>query len=77
MSVMKQENENWLDFLPRGTKKRLADKYGVTTTAVTYILRREDILNHPEIVKEAREIALRAMELYHEHTKALNHVTPE
>nr|DAW47293.1 MAG TPA: hypothetical protein [Caudoviricetes sp.] len=75
MPVVKQEN--WLDFLPRGTKKKLADKYGVTTTAVTYILRREDVLNHPEMVKEAREIAIAKMEECREHANALSHATSE
>ncbi|WP_270487850.1 hypothetical protein [Butyricimonas synergistica] len=77
MPVKKKKQESWLDFLPRGTKKRLADKYKITTTAVTYILRREDVVNHPEMVGEARDIALKAMELCHKHAKAVNHAISE
>lgn len=77
MPVKKKKKESWLDFLPRGTKKRLADKYSITTTAVTYILRREDVVNHPEMVGEARDIALKAMELCHKHAKAVNHAITE
>ena len=55
----------------------LAGKYGVTTTAVTYILRREDVLNHPEMVKEAREIAIAKMEECREHANALSHAISE
>lgn len=72
-----KKTETWLDSLPRGMKKKLADKYNMTTTAVTYILRREDVINHPEMLKDARDAALEAMRNKQEHNEALNHAISE
>ena len=57
---MMKNKEDWRDYLPHGKKAELAEKYGLSRTAVTKIIRREDVINYPELIEEARNTALRA-----------------
>ena len=45
---MIKNKEDWRDYLPHGKKAELAEKYGLSRTAVTKIIRREDVINYPE-----------------------------
>lgn len=49
---------NWQEYLPRGTKAMLARKYNLTRTAVGKIIKREDVVNHPGLIKEAFKLAM-------------------
>lgn len=64
------ENEKWQDFLPRGKRAELAKKHGLTRAAVTSILRREDVINYPELITEAMATAQKAMEMCRRHAAA-------
>lgn len=66
------ENEDWRDYLPRGKRAELAEKYGLSRTAVTKIIRNEDVINHPELIEEARNTALRAIEMCRRHAAAVS-----
>ena len=56
--------EDWRDYLPHGKKAELAEKYGLS--------RREDVINYPELIEEARNTALRAMEMCRRHAAAVS-----
>lgn len=71
----KNEMKDWKDFLPRGTKRRLAIKHGLSTTTVTHALKKDDVLNYPDLIEEARSIAFRAIEMCRKHAKAVKNVT--
>ena len=69
---MIKNKEDWRDYLPHGKKAELAEKYGLSRTAVTKIIRREDVINYPELIEEARNTALRAMDLCRRHAAAVS-----
>ena len=46
-----KNKEDWRDYLPHGKKAELAEKYGLSRTAVTKIIRREDVINYPELIR--------------------------
>lgn len=57
-----EQKKDWRTFIPRGTKVRLAQKYGLTVAGVCRIIRKEDVLNYPELMIEAKEIGMKAMD---------------
>ena len=67
-----ENKEDWRDFLPHGKKAELAEKYGVSRTAVTKIISREDVINYTELSEDAMNTALRAMELCRRHAAAVS-----
>ena len=60
---MIKNKEDWRDYLPHGKKAELAEKYGLSRTAVTKIIRREDVINYT---------ALRAMDMCRRHAAAVS-----
>ncbi len=69
-----EKREDWRDYLPRGTKADLAKKYNLTAVAVGNIIRREDVIKYPNLIKEARRIALNRMKECRKHEKDVGHV---
>lgn len=68
------EKEDWRYYLPRGTRVDLAKKYNLTAVAVGNIIRREDVLKYPKLIKEARRIALNRIKECRKHEKEVGHV---
>lgn len=63
-----EQKKDWRAFIPRGTKARLAQKYGLTLAGVCRIIRKEDVLNYPELMIEVKEIGMKAMDLCRKYT---------
>lgn len=76
MSTMNKikNKEDWKKFLPRGTNKVLAKKFNLTVMAVSYIIKREDVLNHPDLMSEARKIALHAIDEIQKHSEEVENI---
>ncbi len=66
--------EDWRYYLPRGTQADLAKKYNLTAVAVGNIIRREDVLKYPKLIKAARRIALKSIKECRKHEKDVGHV---
>lgn len=57
--------------MPHGTKSALAKKYGISSAAVAKIIRSGDVINHPDLIKEARTIAFAGMEAEQLHAEEI------
>lgn len=67
---MKAKKE-WWDYLPHGTKSALAKKYGISPAAVAKIIRNGDVINHPDLINEARKIAFAGKEAERLHAEEI------
>lgn len=69
--------EDLRKYLPRGTQEKLARKYSLTRQAVGQIIRREDFVGHPELMKSVMEIAKKYKEVEKEIYRSKNDLCSE